>query len=293
MEENNYLISKEYCRVLYRNETEKRPEYDEGKRWCKGSKVYTHYGMFHKLMNYLQEYGFTVTKDPDIEKNYKCLSKDHRYGKKGSLEFKAHRYPAGYEINFFQNEVFKNPNGGEHDFDKLEKMPYLVKLTMFATFNKIASFFDDKEIKGKEEVYYRLTEDRIKNEFVECCHHPQKNMNFSLCDLDGTTYESYNSTDRDKKIIHDGEIKYYRDWDGCLRRGKVYHRLNNMWWVIVNKYEWTNIADFKLFDATEDDIKLRRYKKPVVPKEYLERKENISNMSDKELLRELKRRQLA
>ena len=61
----------------------------------------------------------------------------------------------------------------------------------------------------------------------------------------------------------------------------------------MNKYEWTNIADFDLFDATEDDLKLRRYKKPVVPKEYLERKENISSMSNKELLRELKRRQLA
>lgn len=81
-------------------------------------------------MNFLQECGFKVTKDPRIEANYKCLSKDHRYGKKGSLEFKAERYPAGFKINFFQNVEFKNPNGGEYDFDKLEKMPYLVKLSM-------------------------------------------------------------------------------------------------------------------------------------------------------------------
>lgn len=47
MEENNYLISKDHCSVSYRNTTENRPQYDEGKSWCRGSKVYTHYGMFH------------------------------------------------------------------------------------------------------------------------------------------------------------------------------------------------------------------------------------------------------
>lgn len=138
-----------------------------------------------------------------------------------------------------------------------------------------------------------MTVDRIKDRFVKSWHHPQENMDFELSELDGTTYEKYNSTDRDKNVIHDGDIKYYRGWDGYLRRGKVYHNINNMWWVIVNKYEWNNIASFELFDATEEDLRLRRYKKPVVPKEYMERKENISSMSDKELLRELKKRKLA
>jgi hypothetical protein len=274
------------------------PDYEtmieEMRKWMeKYRSFYTHYGMFHELMNFLQRYGFTVTKDPNIEKNYKCLSKDHRYGKKGDLEFKSHRYPRGFKIEFFQNIAYDNPNGGEYDFDKIEKMPYLIKLSMFVTLTKIKEFFNTKGITGKDEVNYRLSEDRIKYKFVESWHHPQTDTNFCLSDLDGTTYESYNATDRDNMVIHDGDIKYYRDWGGHLCRGKVYHNINNMWWVIVNKYEWTNIADFDLFDATAEDYQLRRFKKPVLPKDYLDRRKEISNMTDKELLREIKRRKLA
>ena len=42
--------------------------------------------------------------------------------------FVAAKYPNGFEIVFFQNVIHKNPHGGRYDFDKLKKMPYLIRL---------------------------------------------------------------------------------------------------------------------------------------------------------------------
>lgn len=268
------LISRESCSISFRNDGDSK----------------SHYGFFHQVMNYLETIGYTVTKDPDIEKNYKILSKDHRYGINGKLEFKSERYPHGFNINFFQNVVFENQCGGEYDSQKIKLMPYLIKLVMYKTMNNLERWFNDKGIVVVVDKKHKYAEDFIKNDFVKSFHHPQKDMNFNLSYLDGSTYEEYNSRDRDKKIIKDGDIKYFRSYDGRLRRGRVYHNINNMWWVILNKYEVANQADFELFDATEDDYKERRKKAKMLPKEYVEKRKSIESMTNKELIRELKRR---
>lgn len=65
-----------------------------------------------------------------------------------------------------------------------------------------------------------------------------------------------------------------------------------MWWVIVDKYTVRNVAAFDLFDLTPEDHRGRQ-KKPVLPKEYQERRKAIEETSTKELVNELKRRKYA
>lgn len=213
-------------------------------RW---SKRQPHYQTLHRVLNLMKDRGFQVGRDPRIEENYKSLTKDHWYGRKGDLEFKASRYPTGWEIEFFQNVVF-------------EKIPAVDIMTLI--------------------------------NMKECWHHEQKSMDeFELEDLNGQTDEYFfNNLDRGKKTIFNGQIKYFRDWSGRLSRGIVYHNINNMWWVITNKYELRNIADFELFDPTVQDFRVRRFKKDVKPKEYLLKKEKLKEATSRELVNELKRR---
>ena len=101
------------------NNTERSPK---GK-WLKHK--FLHYGYFYQLINMLGTEGFEVRKDPEVDK---IIRNDYCIGKRGDLEFHAEKYPNGFKIEFFQNVVHENRNGGRYDFDKFQKMPYMIRL---------------------------------------------------------------------------------------------------------------------------------------------------------------------
>jgi putative heme iron utilization protein len=96
--------------------------------------------MFSEISRLLRRHGFTVTSDPEVDKNYKSLRKWHRLVSKetnhGALFVSAHYFPNGMEFTGYQNVVFENKSGGKYDFDRLAKMPYLIRLT-WVKFTKI------------------------------------------------------------------------------------------------------------------------------------------------------------
>jgi hypothetical protein len=259
----------------------------DGPRQSDWSK-YEHYGLFCKLMNYLGSIGFAVSQDPEVLKKYHRIHKDHYYGRQRNLEFKANRYPAGFNIEFFQNIVHENKCGGYYDFDKYEKMPYLIKKQFDLTARKISRFLLAEGIQEKPKFIPKTAEEYIKHDFAESWHHPQKDMKFELSDLDGQTSDSYNNESRDGSVLHNGDIKYFRGWNGYLNRGRIYHNINNMWWVITDSTTVKNVASFELFDYSP--IEPRRLKKGRLPEAFKKKMEVVSAMSTKELERELRRR---
>ena len=199
---------------------------------------------------------------------------------------------SGFKIQFFQNVVYENQNGGRYDFDKFRKMPYMIQLQYRKYMNQLIQLLkgitDVKDVSSRSP---KLAEERIKCGYVESCHHEQKDTDFDLRILDGQTQPPYNGLDRDRKTIRNGEIKYFRGRDGYLRRGRVYHDLNNMWWVITDKYTTKKVAAFELFDLGPDD-KRGRLAPLRIPPEYLEKKKTLEQSTTKELAAELRRRGL-
>lgn len=251
---------------------------------------FKHYGTFHRVLNMLRDEGFEIEPDKDVDK---LIRADYYYGRRNNLEIKCHKFPNGFEIVFFQNASFENPHGGYYDFEKFHKMPYLIRLEYIKYMNRIVYLLNYIEDLKDESYYnYKLAEDQIKACYVREWHHEQTDMNFKLSDLDGQTEGPGNNLDRDKKTIYNGDVKYWRHWDGQIWRGKVYHNINNMWWVIVNKHEYHNVACFELFNLMPDDY-LGRKKRPKIPESYQKRREAISGTSTKELINELKRRGIA
>jgi len=252
------------------------------------SKRQPHFPILHRVLNFMADRGFKVSRDPRIEKHYKILTKDHWYGRKGDLEFKAERYPVGWKIEFFQNIVFENKSGGEYDFGKFEKMPYLIKLLFLNECRHIAKFLINLEASDQTRPNYKLAEDCIKEHIVKYTigvkfKDPSEfNLGDYVC---SSSKYSSNITDRDGKVIQNGQIKYIRYYDGRLRRGRVYHHINNMWWIIFDKFGYSNYASFELFDPKPEDFRVRRIKK-----EYLDRKKKLQEASTTELINELKRR---
>jgi hypothetical protein len=265
------------------NETSEKHEWKDRNK-------YSHYIILHRLINFMKSRGFTINHDMEVAK---CIQKDHWIGNKGELRFVLHRYPLGFAFEFYQEINTVNRNGGRYDFDKFEKAPYLIRILFINEINKMTSFLETLGVIDCSKKQYNLAEDKVKFDFVNSWHHPQKGMNFSLSDLNGTTCgESYNNTDAKGETIFNGQVKYFRDWHGRLVRGTVYHNINNMWWVIINKFKYANIADFELFDPSDADFQVRRKVKDRKPKEYLEKIESVSKLSNKELFRELKKRRI-
>lgn len=246
-----------------------------------------HYRIFYRILNRLADDGFEVANDELISE---IIRKDYFVGHRGNLQFKANKYPTGFKIIFYQEISHENPNGGFYDFNKLEKMPYLIRLQYTKYMNKIVQFVaSNYDVENTTKKNYKMAEDKIKADYVTSWHHQQTNMNFNLSNLDGQMPDKHNSLDRDKKIIRNGDIKYFRNYDGRIYRGKVYHNINNMWWVILNKYEITNCACFELFDLTPEDY-LGRQKIPRIPESYKNRMMEVKKTSSKELINELRRR---
>lgn len=250
-----------------------------------------HYALLHRVFNMLRNEGFEIEKDKNV---HKVIRKSHFVGRRGDLELHAERYPRGFKIEFFQNVSFENSNGGRYDFEKFQKMPYLIRLQYIKYMNKIVYIVNQLEDLAPDQsrLNPKLAEEWIKARYVEEWHHEQKDMNFNLTDTDGEEQPLYNGLDRDKKVLRNGDIKYFRHWNGYLYRGRVYHNINNMWWVIVDKYTVRNIAAFDLFDLTPED-NLHRMKDPTRSEGY---KKHIANLEKlkaektKELVIELKRR---
>lgn len=212
------------------------------------------------------------------------------YPDNGFLQCKSEIFENGFKFVFYQDVVHENPHGGYYDFSKKEKMPYLIRLKYISTINKIKAFLLESDASDRSELSSKVAEERIKCYYATCWHHPQKTADFDLSSVDGETVESYNGKDRDGKTIRNGDIKYFRRWNGRLYRGKVYHNINNMWWVIVNNTELENLASFQLFDCEHPGAEERRVAVDRTPEAYKRMREELSKMSTKTLERELRRR---
>lgn len=202
--------------------------------------------LFVGLCNLLVRQGFKVNADPYIRKHYPILSPTHRYGRHGALECKLEYYPSGLRVEFFQNVNCQHPNGGYYDFEKLSKMPFLVRMRFEKTRRAIMQHFVGlgfvDETKHEPELALEWIFNRIKTSGHWDGSEP----------LDWKPDQSYNSKDANGKIIKPGETKYFYHYGHKrLCRGVVYYGLNNMWWVHTGKHGRENCANFELFDYSE------------------------------------------
>lgn len=96
----------------FNNETE-RPS----GAWRRNQK-FVHDAYFWKILNMLKDEGFDVHHDESVSK---IIRRNYIEGIRRDLKFKAQRFPAGFEIVFYQDIVHENPHGGFYDFDKRQK----------------------------------------------------------------------------------------------------------------------------------------------------------------------------
>lgn len=208
--------------------------------------------LLFKIFSLLNSLGFEIQTDQEVLKKYSTLVATHWEGCKGDLLFKSRIYPAGFELEFYQEVNTKNRNGGYYDFDKYEMMPYLVKCEFNIIRKKIKELLDQEGFVDESEPDFKYAYDNVMHRIKSCCHYKEGK------ELPEYEIPSYNAKDKNDKQIYNGQVKYFRGRKGRLMRGTVYHNINNMWWVILNDKEFTNEAAFHLFDLEDEEDKSRR-----------------------------------
>jgi hypothetical protein len=212
--------------------------------------------LLDKVFSLLKTRGFTIQTDQRILREYPTLADTHWEGSKGNLLFKAKIYPAGFELKFYQEVVTENPHGGYYDFDKFEKMPYIIRCEYILTRKYICELLESEGYINESKPTFKLALDDVMYRIKSCWHYKEGK------ELPEYNLPSYNSEDKDGKQLRNGQIKYFRDRKGRLMRGTIYHNINNMWWVVISKFSFTNVASFDFFDLdTEENSQRKIYTK--------------------------------
>ncbi len=224
--------------------------------------------LLNQVFEMLTQRGFAIQTDQRILRDYPSLADTHWEGANGDLLFKSEIYPAGFKLEFYQEINTENPCGGFYDFDKFKRMPYLIRCQYILTRKCICELLDAAGYTNNAETEYKYSFDKVMGKIKSSCHYKEGK------ELPEYEIESYNAKDKDGKQLRNGQIKYFRDHKGRLQRGTIYHNINNMWWVVINKFHYTNIASFEFFDLDSEEncvkklVKKSGYHKPLARLEF-------------------------
>lgn len=224
-----------------------------------GKEMFT-FPVLKNIFKMLECRGWEIQTNQRIQKDYgKSFAKNYWEGKKGDLLFKAKRYPAGMKLEFYQEVNIKHRESGYYDSDKLKMMPYLIRCQYQVEVKHIKKLLIEAGFEDTTKPSFKYAIDEVIFRIKDSCHYKEGK------ELPEYEVSGYNAKDKDGKRLRNGQIKYFRDRRGRLQRGTVYHNINNMWWVVLNKFEYTNMAAFELFDIMPGQLPKKRIQSKVIP----------------------------
>lgn len=234
---------------------------------CDGSEA-----VFGELMNMLKSQGYKVTKDPRIERDYKSLSKRHRYVSRktpaGLFECQAEWYPTGLKLECYQNVVIENKHGGQYDFNKVSKMPFLIRMR-FNHFRNIVcqslkfvgfEFKPDvpRDASPLDQFNKMWTPERFKR------------------DADGwpaaSELKNWRQQTADGVPIHQGMRAYSIGWNRRWVTGRIYGGINGMWMMYDSKNRIVENHNGSHYYANPTNVRKGRVANPARDQKILEEK---------------------
>lgn len=212
------------------------------------------------LQQHLRRRGWTLRADPRILKNYRCLSKDHRIASRGDLKAEVRLSGRVVEVMFWaETWPIDNRNGRRYDFHKRDRMCFLDQVRFDLETRKVLDWLRDR---ADVTVIHRDHTVRIRpgaldamaaiNRDYASSWHSDKTLGRPVCS------QSCNSKSGDGATVEHGATVWFADGKGRLCRGVAYYNINNMWWVVTNRYGRTNKGSHELFTRPPADLRRKR-----------------------------------
>lgn len=210
------------------------------------------------VKSYLGTEGWKLQIDPKMKKDFPAIAKNFTYGRKGDLELLVRLSGRHIEIVLFQNVAnVENTHGNLFDFDKMRRMPYLLKkqaeLTHFKLERLLMTEFGYPAAKRETPrpgvngtTALAFVENKIKKSwhFKPALGHADYNGDYNRKTMDGT-------------LLEHGMAVYFRDRKGRWATGTAYYNINNMWWVVSGKHSVGNLACFELYVSKPANLRIK------------------------------------
>ncbi|WP_050874955.1 hypothetical protein [Comamonas testosteroni] len=222
--------------------------------------------VFARIVQTLNRLGWTCVVPESYIKQYSLsFARDRRECHKGDL--KGFLDVSGRSITFEMWQGVNTPtrpdHGGRYESNKEACMPYLLRLEMERTRRRIRDYlcnvFSHYEFESKKRTAYDTplqftAMEKIEQRYAESCNF-RGDMQAYLKSCGHTELPSYNCTSADKQRLQHGQKVWTTDWHGRWVEGTALYNINNMWWVVLGKYDYTNKASFDLHTVPPPDVR--------------------------------------
>lgn len=223
----------------------------------------------NRLLRVLKRLGFSLKPDPNIVKYYQIFTKYHRIGQSGDLFVHCQTYPTGSEFVFYQEVIKENPHGGRYDFDKVKKMPYLVRKRFERAVSTLKIDLLSRGFIERTKVASPIPDPLIYfNDIWDMPYERARGIHRFERDDTGwpsaKALGSWGRKDRDGAELTHGALRYARDQKGYLLRGRVYGGINGRWMMIYGpgSRDHTHVSSHELFTCSPGSVPRKQYPNP-------------------------------
>lgn len=225
--------------------------------------------VFARIVQTLNRLGWTCVVPEEYVKQYGLsFARDRRECHKGDL--KGWLDLSGRTIKFEMWQGVNTPtrpdHGGRYEHNKEGCMPYVLRLEMERTRRRIRDYlcnvfagyvFEEKSRSTFRKPLEQTALEQIQDHYAESWHFKGDMADY----LKRNGYErlpSYNAMSRDGVMIEHGQrVWFYDEYTGRMKTGTAYYNINNMWWVVTGKYDYTNIHNGAIYTSCPGDPRVK------------------------------------
>lgn len=228
--------------------------------------------VFLRIVQQLNRIGWTCIVPPDYIKQYGLsFAQSRRECSKGDL--KGFLDVSGRCIKFEMwqgvNTPTRSDHGGRYEDNKESVAPYLLRLEMYRTRNRIRDYlcsvftgytFNDKDYSRAHRRSKKTAMEQIQQQYAESWHfkgdwagYVEKNSHPSTVGC-----FNHNRKSADGTLLEHGQRVWFFDYKGRIKTGIAYYNINNMWWVVLNKHDYTNESSFGLYTSMPENPRVKR-----------------------------------
>lgn len=159
------------------------------------------------------------------------------------------------------NTPTRPDHGGKYESDKEAVMPYLLRLRMERTRRRMCEYLmhvidgyvvEDKSPRATRVGPGGMTAlDAVLNSMKASAHYREElgRASFGM---------DINNLSRDKQRLENGMRVYSKDWYGRMICGVAYYQLNDRWYLVTGKYDYTCVNARDVFVGNPGDLKIKR-----------------------------------
>ncbi len=183
----------------------------------------------------------------------------YRKGVKNGLEVQLYISGCHLECQMWENvndHSADNSNGGKYIFDKENKMPYLLKVLTNLTKKHVYEHLE-KHYEAKPGKVFKVCNFKRKKALDSVFESIKSSCHYKL-ELGHAEITGNNDKSSDKLKIEHGMNVYFTDWHGRILKGVAYYDLNQNWYVVTGKWDYSVVSCFDIFVSKPENLRVKR-----------------------------------